>query len=108
MTDYFYNKEIVLLKETEGHMYHGSWVDGEIMEVKTITCDVQPASREQIFKDYGYYIDCTKRVFCNLDSDITIGGMVRYRENNFDVVKVIEWDDYLDVFIKERGDSNGE
>lgn len=108
MENWFYNKQITLLKETDGYMYHGSWMDGEIVEVRSIPCDVQPASREQIFKDYGYYIDCTYRAFCDLDNDIVIGGMVCYKDKDFDIVKVIEWDDYLDCFIKEREEVEGE
>lgn len=103
MGNWFYNKEITLLQESGGYLFHGSWIEGSITEVKTIPCDVQPSNREKIYKDYGYYIDCTYRVFCDIDSSITVGGMVRYKGNDFDIVKVIEWDDYLDVFIQERG-----
>lgn len=72
MSDWFYDKQITLLKEIEGHMYHGSWIDGTLSPFKTIPCDVQPANREQIYKEYGYYIDCTKRVFADLDNDIKL------------------------------------
>jgi len=99
--DYFYNKEIILLTETDGYMHRGSWIDGSLEETKTIKCDVQPASREQIYKDYGYYIDCTYRIFCDTDNDIKIGGKVKYKDNIYDIIKLIPWDDYFDMFIKE-------
>ncbi len=101
MADWFYDKQITLLKEIEGHMYHGSWIDGTLSPFKTISCDVQPASREQIFKDYGYYIDCTKRVFCDVDTDIVDGDIVEYKGIQFKINKIIEWDDYFDIFMKE-------
>lgn len=101
--DWFYNKKITLLEEKDGYLYHGSWVDGELVEIKMIPCDVQPASREQIFKDYGYYIDCSYRIFCNTDGAIDVGNMIRYNGNDFNIVKIIKWDDYYDVFIQEIG-----
>jgi len=101
MTEYFYDKEISLLKESEGYLYHGSWVKGTLTELKTLFCDVQPSNRELVFKEYGYYIDCTKRIFCDVDSDIADGDIVEYKGIRFKIEKIIEWDDYLDIFMKE-------
>lgn len=101
MSNYFYNKEIILLAETEGYLHHGVLVEGVLTETKTINCDVQPANREQIYKDYGYYIDCKYRVFSDVDTDIKLGAKVKYKDNTYKIVKVIEWDSYYDIFIDE-------
>jgi hypothetical protein len=101
MGNFFYNKEIILLKETGGGMYHGVMQKGVLSPYKTISCDVQPANRDLIFKEYGYYIDCTKRVFCDVDLEITDGSMIEFRGKQFKINKMVEWDDYLDIFMKE-------
>jgi hypothetical protein len=101
MSDWFYENEIVLLKETGGGLFHGTWKEGILTPYKTISCDVQPASKDSIFKDYGYYIECTKRVFCDPDTEIVNDVIVMYNNEKFQIVKVIEWDDYYDVFMKE-------
>ena len=101
MSDFFYDKEIVLMKETGGSLLHGTWQEGTLVPYKTISCDVQPANKELIFKDYGYYIECTKRVFCDPDPEIVNDALVTYNGIQFSITKVIEWDDYYDVFMKE-------
>jgi hypothetical protein len=101
MSDFFYDKEIVLLKETSGQMFHGTWQEGTLAPYKTILCDVQPASKDTIYRQYGYDIDCTKRVFCDVDTEIVNDAFVTYKGDKFQLKKVIEWDDYYDVFMKE-------
>ena len=101
MAKFFYNKEITLLKETEGYLYHGSWIEGTIEPVKDIVCDVQPSNKELIYREYGYYIDCTKRIFCDVDADIVEGDLIEYEGVRFRIEKLITWDDYYDIFIKE-------
>ena len=103
MAKWFYDKSVSVLRETEGYLYHGSWVDGTLQEVLQLACDVQPANREQIFKDYGYHIDCSIRVFCDI-SDIRIGDIAKYNEQQYKIVKVIRWDDYLDIFAEDYTD----
>ena len=93
---------------TDGHLERGVWVKGTPIEVKTIPCDVQPASREQIFKDYGYYIECSQRVFCDVDNDLKAGSLVKYNDQQYEIVKVVKWDTYMDIFIHNvDGEANG-
>lgn len=101
MSDWFYDKEISLLKESDGYMYHGVWKDGTLTVLKTIPCDVQPANRDLIFKEYGYYIDCKLRIFCDIDSDILIGDIIEYKGTQYKIVNLIPWDDYFDMFADE-------
>ena len=102
--DWFYNKEIKVLRQTEGRLYRGTWVDGTIQEVLTIPCDLHPSNREQIYKDYGYYIDCAVHIFCDL-ADIRIGDIIQYGSVQFKVNKLIRWDDYLDIFAEDYPDA---
>lgn len=97
---WFYDKQIILMAETGGSLVHGSWVEGTLTEQKTISCDVQPSSRDLIYKEYGYYINCTYRVFCDPDGDLQEGSIVKYNDEQFKVVKIVPWDDYFDVFIQ--------
>lgn len=103
MAKWFYDKSVSLLRESKGYLYHGSWVDGTLQEVLRLTCDVQPANREQIFKDYGYTIECSIRIFCDF-SDIRTGDIVGYNGQQYKIVKVIRWDDYLDIFAEDYTD----
>lgn len=98
---WFYNKTITLLKQTDGYMYHGSWINGELKEYAQIKCDVQPANRELIFKEYGYYINCSMRVFCDMFENLTEGDYIKYKDNTYQVIKLIRWDDYIDMFMQE-------
>lgn len=75
---WFYNKQISLMAETGGSLYR----------------------RDLIFKEYGYYIDCTYRIFCNPDSDLKEGSIVKYGDEQFKVMKIVPWDDYYDIFIQ--------
>ena len=97
---WFYDKQIILMAETGGALVHGSWVEGTLTEQKTIACDVQPASRDLIYKEYGYYIDCTYRVFCDPDGELKEGAIVKYNGEQFKVMKIVPWDNYYDVFIQ--------
>lgn len=96
---WFYNKTIQILRESDGQLYHGSWVKGDYVPISEISCDVQPANREQIYKDYGYYIDCKYRIFCDR-IDIKTGDYIRFEGAEYKVVKIIAWDDYLDLFAE--------
>ena len=97
--EWFYNKSITIMRETDGYMYHGSWVDGTLQAVRTIACDVQPASRDQIYKDYGFYIECEYRLFCDIDKAFDVGAVIGYEGKNYKTVKVIKWDDYIEIFV---------
>lgn len=103
MAKWFCDKSVSVLRETGGYLYRGSWVDGTLQEVLHLTCDVQPANREQIFKDYGYYIDCSIRIFCDI-SDIRIGDIAEYNGQQYKIVKIFPWDNYLDIFAEDYTD----
>jgi len=69
-------------------------------EVCRPACDVQPVNREQLYKEYGLEIDCSIRIWCDL-CDIRVGDIAEYSGQQYEIVKVIKWDDYLDVIGKD-------
>lgn len=99
----FYNKSLNLLK-TDGYLDDwGVYHEGTESVLKTIQCDIQPYSSELLFREYGYQEQVTKRVFCDLASDIRNGMTVIDANNNrFKIMKIIEWDDYMDVMLYEE------
>lgn len=96
----FYTKYLQIIEESEGYLDDwGIWHPGEETVVKTICCDIQPYSAERLYRDYGYQIEVTKRVFCNPDPIITVGTICKYKEERYVVKKVIEWDDYWELML---------
>lgn len=67
-----------------------------MQEVCQLVCDVQPVNREQLYKEYGFEIDCSVRIFCDL-CDIRVGDIIEYGGQQHKIVKIIRWNDYLDV-----------
>lgn len=95
-----YDKEIKVLTEEEGYTDdYGIWHDGEKQIVKTIYGDVQPYSSELLYKDYGFRVQCTKRVFCDVDSGIHEGTLLEIKEVEYKVMKIIEWNSYMELMI---------
>ncbi|SHK42235.1 hypothetical protein [Desulforamulus aeronauticus] len=100
----FYNKSLSLLTISEGTVDDlGIYHVGIETVLKTIPCDIQPYSSELLYRDYGFREQVTKRVFCNLDSDIKNGSIVIDEAGQrYMVKKIIEWDDYMDVMLYDK------
>lgn len=96
----FYDKEIEIIKETEGYLNdEGRWVKGELKGVKTIECDVQPFSTELARREYGYNEVVQYRVFCDVDEEIEINGTIRYEEEDYKIKRIVKWDSYWILLI---------
>lgn len=96
----FYDKILELYIEGEGHFNDRQiWVKGQLEPFKIIQCDIQPYSSELLKRDYGYDIKCTKRIFCDPDSELLLGMTVSDSHDTYKVVKIITWDDYWDVVL---------
>ena len=103
--DWYYDKQVEIITESEGYLDSGGiWHDGELTVLKTIDCDVQPYNKERAYQDYGFTVDCTKRVFCDPDSNLLVGGIVEYNTELYIIVKLIDWDDYYDIILKNNVD----
>lgn len=84
-------------KEEGSQNEYGAWVDGNYKFIKSKFVDIQPYSTELLLKDYGYNIEVTKRIFDEVDDDIKIGTILRYKDEKYEVRKIIPWNDYMEV-----------
>lgn len=100
----FYNKEIQIYTYGDKADEHGITRTGySILKTENpILVDVQPYSSEQAKKDYGYDIKTTKRIFMDIMLELTESAVIKYKEQYYDVQKIVEWDDYLDVMLLEK------
>lgn len=99
--NWFYQNEITLLCEAEGVLRYGIYKKAsELTELKTISCDIQPYSNEEFYKEYGYYIEAEFNVYCDLDNDITEKNKVRFKDNIYEIKKIIQWNDYMILLIR--------
>jgi hypothetical protein len=102
----FYNKEIQIYSYGDHDDEHGISREGYTLVVTTdpIMVDVQPYSSEKAKKDYGYDIETTKRMFCDVIAEITESSIIKYN-NQFYKVQKIPWDDeYMDIMLLETKD----
>ncbi|MHC1683422.1 MAG: hypothetical protein AB6733_10780 [Clostridiaceae bacterium] len=99
----FYDKQVDLYNVQEGttNTITGVYKEGGPQYIKSIMCDIQPYSKEKLQKDYGYEIDVSKRIFCDLDDSIELTSVIKYMDLELEVKKIIEWDDYLEIFALE-------
>ncbi|AJA48489.1 hypothetical protein CPAST_c24190 [Clostridium pasteurianum DSM 525 = ATCC 6013] len=86
-----YNKE-------EGYKdEYGAFAEGDLKFIKSKFVDIQPYSTELLLKDYGYNIEVSSRIFDEIDDDIKIGTILQYKDEQYEVRKIINWDDYREV-----------
>lgn len=102
MGNYFYNKTIELYSSGDDVRNDaGIVITSAPLYIKNIECDIQPYSKDLLYKNYGYQVDCTKRVFCEIDNDVKLGCIIKYNSINYKIVKIIEWDTYIEVVIND-------
>lgn len=98
----FYNKSIEVWKRGKKYTNEiGQVLYEPATKILTDLVDIQPYSTEEAHKDYGFTVDCTKRMFCRLLPINIHQELIRYRFKDYEIVKIIEWDDYLEVFLDE-------
>ncbi len=97
------NKTLQLYKNQEGHLDEDNiWAEGGLEYKKSIDADAQPYSSEMLKRQYGYEIQLTKRIFVDLDEDITLGSVLKLDVNEaYEVKKIITWDDYLELMCTD-------
>lgn len=99
--DWFYTKELTLKKRNSTlDDDSGFYVKNKTESSKTIICDVQPIDVTKDFDEAGKLIDAQYKVYCDIDSFITTNCRVIYHDTEYMIKKIIEWDDYLNLFIK--------
>lgn len=95
----FYNKEVKLYKLEAMEDEWGGALEEEYVFIKALKVDIQPNSREKLNREYGYDLETTKRMFCTVDPAVSEASVVTYEGKPYDIVKIIEWDDFLDIAL---------
>lgn len=102
MIKIFYNKEIEIYNKGKFKDEFGITHNSGYKLADTLMVDVQPYSSEKLKKDYGYDLECTKRIFTDLNENIKESSIIKYLNEFFDIKKIVEWDDYLDIAVIEH------
>lgn len=105
----FYNKEVKLYELQAIENEWGVVEEEQYVYIKSLIVDIQPNSKDKLNKEYGYDLDTTKRMFCDIDVAIDEATLITYRNKPYHIVVIIEWDDYLDIALNdaEGVDING-
>jgi hypothetical protein len=99
--DSFYNKEIKIYTYYEYKDDRKINKTGYTLATEPILVDIQPYSSQKSLKDYGYDIETTKRMFCDIIDYISEENIIKYRNQYYKIQKIIEWDDYYSVLLLE-------
>lgn len=93
-------------KKTQNNF--GQWVYGKPVKLATGKADIQPYSRAEAKEDYGFTIDCTKRMFCDLLPIEVNEVYIKHGSKFYEVTELIEWanepfpfNDFMEVFLNE-------
>lgn len=105
----FYDKEINIYVYCECEDNNGIDREGykKIEFEDPIMVDIQPYSSEKAERDYGYKIECSRRMFCDIIPEITEDCIIEY-SNKFYEIKEIPWDDdgFYEILLNETKDIN--
>ena len=97
----YYTKSIDVYSYGKIKDENGATRKGYTKILEGVSCDIQPYSTEKLEKEYGYKIECTKRIFMDIVDGISESNIIAYRGNTYKVQKIIEWDDYFEIAILE-------
>lgn len=97
----FYTKEVKIYKLEQVVDEWGTIGESKYVLVKSLPVDIQPYSQDKLNRDYGYDLETTKRMFCDIDNSVDEASLVLYRGKAYRVVKIVEWDDYLDIALND-------
>lgn len=100
---WFYDKEIFIYVYGENEDADGVSREGYTKTItdEPIMVDIQPYSSEKAKKDYGYDIETSDIMFCNVMPEIKEDVIIKYNNKKYSVQKILVWNDYLDVLLLE-------
>lgn len=96
---WFYDKTVEIVN-TEGGMIDGIFVNQKKEKRISIDCDVQPLGNEKIYDDTGALIQAEYQIFCDPNKNIHTHSKVIYKEKEYKISKITDWDDYYIVYIQ--------
>lgn len=71
--------------------------------IENMKCNIQPESSEKAEKEYGYKVECTNKVFCNVEPLIKESSIIMWNNQTYEVKQIIRWNDYWILLIYEKG-----
>lgn len=83
----FYNSSILIV-ETPDSTSH----------IKEVKGDLQPFRQTVNFEE-GFYVDVTKRLFCDNEKEMILSRFVRADNEIYKIIFIQKWSDYLDVWL---------
>lgn len=102
----YYTKEINIYSYCEYDDEHGISREGykKIKFNYSVMVDMQPYNSEKAKRDYGYDIECTRRMFCDIIPELQEDCLIEYNSKFYKIVK-IPWDDeYYEMLLNETKD----
>lgn len=103
--DFFYDKEINIYTYKDYEDEHGIDREGySKINEEPIMVDMQPYNSEKAKRAYGYDIECTRRMFCDIIPELQEDCLVEFNSKFYKIVKV-PWDDeYYEMLLNETKD----
>lgn len=99
--DWFYDKVIDIYEYNDDITdEYGVSCDGWAIKKTGVWCDIQPTGIEKIKATYGYDIEANYKVF--MDELLQESDIVLWNGMTFEIKKIIPWDDYNVVLMKEK------
>ena len=104
----YYNKSVDIYAYRQYEEYIGLEVpitrEGYKKVKEDFKCDIQPYSSKQAEKDYGYEIECTRRMYCDIILEIEENCLIEYRGEYYKIVET-PWDDgYFELLLNKVKD----
>lgn len=103
----FYDKEIEIYTYSSVKDENGTnrkeWIKANT-DPDPLLVDVQPYNMTLANRDYGYQLECTKRIFMDSIPDLTESAVIKYNSQFYKIQKIIDWDTDVDVICLERDD----
>ncbi|WP_236894734.1 hypothetical protein [Clostridium beijerinckii] len=103
----FYDKEIYIYKYDSFEDKHRIDREGyKKISEDSFLVDIQPYNSEKAKREYGYDIECSRKMFCDVIPEIKEDSIIKYN-NKFYEIKAIPWDDeYYEILLNETKDVN--
>lgn len=95
---YFYDKTITIATTTASSYVNGLLIEGETTS-HNIPCDVQPTNSALVLEQYGFTTKSQYTVYFDPVDYVTTDSTVTYNGSDYEVEKVIDWDDYKMAFL---------
>ena len=75
---------------------------GYSKKISDLRCNVQPITSQRAREQYGYSVDCTKRVYLDDLDNIVESDIILYKGKTYNIQQIIEWNTYSVLLILEK------